>query len=89
MIMMLFWKKTVAVTIWFSACRCMSLYASSLWDLYSNDAEKIYKSWNVTVRNVFSLDRKTHCRLIEPLSGCFHLKTALLSRYVKFYQTLR
>ena len=66
-----------------------SLYASSLWDLNSNDAEKLYKTWNVTVRNVLSLDRKTHRRLIEPMSGCVHLKTSLLSGYVKFYQTLR
>ena len=61
----------------------------SLWDLFSIDAERMYKTWNVTIRNVFSLDRKTHRRLIEPLSGCCHLKTALLSRYVKFYNSLR
>ena len=66
-----------------------SLYASSLWDLLSNDAERLYKTWNVTIRNVFSLDRKTHRRLIEPLSGCLHLKTSLLSRYVKFHNSLR
>ena len=30
-----------------------SFYGSSLWNLYSPEVERIYKSWNVTVRNVF------------------------------------
>ena len=38
---------------------------------------------------MFSLDRTTHCRLIEPLSDSHHLKTSLMSRYVKFSNSLR
>ena len=32
-----------------------SFYGSNLWDLYSVDVERIYKSWNVTMRNGFNL----------------------------------
>ena len=61
-----------------------SCYGSSLWDLKSKDAEKLYRSWNVMVRNVLSVDRRTHRFLIEPLSGHLHLQTMLMSRLVTF-----
>ena len=57
-------------------------------NLLSKDVERIYTSWNVTVRNVFGLDCKTHRSLIEPLSGCLHLKAMLLSRFVNFHHKL-
>ena len=50
--------------------------------------EKLYNSWNVTVRHILNLDRKTHRCLIEPLSNRLHLKTILLSRLVSFYKGL-
>ena len=65
-----------------------SFYGSSVWDLQSKNAEKLYTSWNIMIRNVFKLDRLTHRSLIEPLSGSCHLKTMLLSRYAKFYKEL-
>ena len=64
----------------------LSFYGSPLWDLLSADSDRIYRSWNVTVRNVFSVDRETHRYLIEPLSECLHPKTILLSRTIGFYQ---
>ena len=33
-----------------------SFYGSSVWDLCSKRAEKLYTSWNVMVRNVFGLN---------------------------------
>ena len=65
-----------------------SFYGSCLLDLLSKDVERIYTTWNVTVRNVFRLDRSTHRVLIEPLSDCLHLKVMLLSRYVSFHREL-
>ena len=65
-----------------------SFYGSCLWDLYSQDVDRIYKSWNVTVRNVFSLPWTTHRYFIESVSGCAHPKTLLSSRYVKFADSL-
>ena len=65
-----------------------SFYGSNLWDLYSNQVDKIFKTWNVTVRNIFGLPWRTHRYWIETLSGCLHPKTFLSSRYVKFVHSL-
>ena len=65
-----------------------SFYGSSLWDLLSADCERIYKSWNVTVRNIFNLDRTTHRYMIEPMSGCLHPKVMLASRFINFHKAL-
>ena len=65
-----------------------SFYVSNLWNLYSPEVDRIYKSWNVTVRNVFGLPWTTHRYWIEPVSGCQHPKTFLSSRYVKFVSSL-
>ena len=65
-----------------------SFYGSCLWDLYSQEVDRIYKSWNVTVRNVFDLPWSTHRYFIENVSGCAHPKTQLSSRYVKFVGSL-
>ena len=52
------------------------------------NAKKIYTSYNVAVRSIYKLDRKTHRYLIEPLSGCSHLKTLVAARYCTFYKSL-
>ena len=65
-----------------------SFYGSSAWDLTFNNADKLYKSWNVMVRNVLNLDRRTHKFLIEPLSDQLHLQTMLMSRLVNFHKGL-
>ena len=65
-----------------------SFYGSNLWDLYSTEVDRIYKSWNVTMRNVFNLPWTTHRYWIETVSGCSHPKTFLSRRYVKFAKSL-
>ena len=65
-----------------------SLCGSCLWDILSPECEKLNKSWNVTDRHVFHLDRRTHRNLIEQLSNVCHLKKALLSRFLSFYKQL-
>ena len=64
----------------------ISLYGSSTWNLFSKDCDRLYNSWNVCVRNVFNIDRKTHRRLIEPISSSPHLKTLLLARQKDFFE---
>ena len=66
-----------------------SFYGSSLWDLFSNDCEKLFKSWNVAVRQAFRVHRCTHRYLIEPISGTVHPKVELLARFVTFYKSLK
>ena len=65
-----------------------SFYGSTLWNLNSKEAERLYAAWNVAMRNIFQLDRKTHRYLVQPLSDCLHLKATLLGRLVQFYQGL-
>ena len=65
-----------------------SFYGSGVWDILSKECEKLYASWNVTIRMVFNLDRCTHRYLIEPISNCLHPKVMLASRYVTFYKSL-
>jgi hypothetical protein len=33
-----------------------SLYASGLWDIFSTDCDRLYKSWNVSIRHALDLD---------------------------------
>ena len=37
-----------------------AFYGSSLWNLYSPEVIRIFSTWNVTIRNIFSLPRTTH-----------------------------
>ena len=46
------------------------------------------RAWNVIVRNVFRLDRRTHRYLIEHVSQCLHSRTMLACRFVKFHHSM-
>ena len=65
-----------------------SFYGSGLWDLQSKECDRLYKSWNVTIRMVYGVPPTTHRYLVEPLAGCPHAKTMLSCRYVKFKEML-
>ena len=65
-----------------------SFYGSGTWDINSAECEKLYRSWNVTIRLVYNLDRCTHRYLIEPVSQCLHPKVMIASRFVTFYKSL-
>ena len=65
-----------------------SFYGSNLWDIFSKDCERLYKSWNVAIRQIFDVNRCTHRYLIESVSQSMHPKTMLCSRYVGFYKSL-
>ena len=65
-----------------------SFYGSCLWDLFSSGCDKLYKSWNVAIRQVLSVDRCTHRYLIEKISRTFHPKVMLASRLVNFHKKM-
>jgi hypothetical protein len=65
-----------------------SLYGSNTWDIFSPECERLYTSYNVTIRNVLNIDRCTHRYMIEPLSECLHLKTMISSMYATFHRSL-
>ena len=69
--------------------KCVNSYTTSfvgsqLWSIRSQGCDRIFKSWNVLVRTIFSLDRTTHRSLIEPISSERHIKNSLCSRFAKF-----
>ena len=65
-----------------------SFYSSSLWNLCSTECQKLYASWNITIRHVFKLPYRTHNYFIESISGSLHAKTMLWSRFMKFHDSL-
>ena len=76
------------VFVKFLSIYASSFYGSNLWNLYSNEVDRIYKSWNVTIRNVFKLPWTTHRYFVEAVSNSPHPKTTLSSRFVKFVSSL-
>ena len=54
-----------------------SFYGSNLWDLFCENTNKIYTSWNNAIRILFNLHRKTHRYFIESFSDNIHVKTML------------
>ena len=65
-----------------------SFYGSGLWNLFSTNCDRLYKSWNVAVRVSYEVPPTTHRYLIEPLSGMLHAKSMLCTRLVKFTEQL-
>ena len=66
----------------------VSFYGSGLWDMFSSDCDRLYKAWNVAVRQAFRVPYRTHRYLIEVVSGCLHPKVMLASRYSAFLHSL-
>jgi hypothetical protein len=68
---------------------CTSFHGSGLWDLFSSDSDRLYKSWNVSMRLAMNVPWTTHRYLIESISGQLHLQVMLASRLVKFLESLK
>ena len=66
----------------------VSFHGSGLWDLFSDDCDRLYKAWNVAIRLALKVPNTTHRYLIESLSGSLHPKVMLASRYFTFVQSL-
>ena len=67
----------------------VSLHGSGLWNLFSDDCDRLYKAWNVAVRHAWNLPNTTHRYLIESISGSLNPKVMLASRYSKFVKSLQ
>ena len=67
---------------------CCSFYGSNLWNLYNRQCDKLYKSFNVSIRICFNIPRASHRYLIEQMIDYPHPKVMLCSRFVKFHQTI-
>ena len=65
-----------------------SFYGSGLWSLLSTECNKLFANWNVSMRQIFSLPRRTHRYLIKPVSLCCHPKVMLAEILVTFFKSL-
>ena len=70
--------------IWLNGVFNTSFYGAPLWDMFPKPFERLEKTWNVSVRIMLSLPRRTHKYLIEPLSGKPHIVKSLWRRYLRF-----
>ena len=61
-----------------------SFYGSQLWDLFSNEAIRLEKTWNVSQRRILRIPRNTHRFFIEPLTETRHIHIALQKRFINF-----
>ena len=66
----------------------MSFFGSSLYNLFSKEAERLYTTYNKMVRTTFMVPRETHRYFIEELTRSPHLKVLLSSRLVRFQELL-
>ena len=67
----------------------LSLYGSNLWDLSSEDSERINTSFNKLVRQLFLVPLNTHNYIVEHLCGGTHIRTKLITRFKNFYRQLQ
>ena len=65
-----------------------SFYGSPLWSYSSKEAEKLFTSWNILVRQVYGVPNTTHRYLIESMSKSKHLKTVIYKRYLSFLHSV-
>ena len=67
-----------------------SFYGSNLYDLYGPSANRLYRAWQVSVRDAWCVSRQTRTYLVDHLlSGSFpHVRELILRRHVKFVQGL-
>ena len=66
----------------------IDFYGSNLWNFYDKFSLKFFTFWNRMIKNVFHLPYKSHRYLIEPISEIPHLKTMIVDRFIKFYDSI-
>ena len=67
------------------------LYGCMLWDLSSNAAESLFKSWNTNIKLIYDIPRNTFTYLIEGhfSRNFLSLRNQVYLRYAGFFQGLR
>ena len=65
-----------------------ALYGSTLWQLDSDEHQKLNRSWNIAVKMIWDLPPPTHKYLLESLSPVPHLESVLTGRYIGFLENL-
>ena len=63
-------------------------YGSQLWYLFSVEAIRLEKTWNISQRIMLGIPRNTHRFFIEPLTEIQHIQFSLLKRFVNFVNSI-
>ena len=63
-----------------------SFYGSQLWDLFSKEAKRVEKTWNISQRTLLRMPRTSHRYFIEPLLNTRHLSFSLMKRFINFIE---
>ena len=69
---------------------CSSLFGSVLWNLDSDASRSVYSAWKIGVKLAWEVDRRCHTYLLQSVlaSHSISLRVRLLSRFLKFFQSL-
>ena len=69
---------------------CGDNYGTMLWPLFDDSAGKYFRCWNRCIKLCWSVPESTHTMFVENLlgSGFTSLRVNVMSRYVKFFQSL-
>ena len=59
-------------------------YGTPLCDLFTQEAARLEKTWNISVRMMLDVPRNTHRFFIEPFSEMQHIMFSLMKRFVNF-----
>ena len=66
-----------------------SFYCPQIWDLFSDEAIKLEKSWNISIRILLGIPRNTHRYFIEALSDTPHIMLSLYTRFLNFINSIK
>lgn len=68
-----------------------SFYGSSLWNLNGDKTRQVYTAWNTAVKLAWGCPQQTRSFFLDNLLSCgfSSAKVDILSRFVKFYHSLR
>ena len=69
---------------------CNAFYGSSLWDLSGARAGQVFTAWNTSVKLAWGCPQQTRTYFLQQILCCGHTsaRTDLISRFVKFFQSL-
>ena len=69
---------------------CCDFYGCMLWDLYGDQAQQLYRTWNTCVKLAWDVPRSTHTYFVEGMlgSGFPTIRQQILGRFPKFIKSL-
>jgi hypothetical protein len=65
-----------------------SFYGSNLWNFYGFSCDRLYKTWNISLRKLFKLPPQAHTRYLDVICNVRHIRFSLKLRFLSFIQTL-